>query len=517
MLTCGVWVKRGIAKEVPDKVELTEEDLKQLLDGTEEKLRDVIGDDEELGLDKEFPNINKEDPDEELKNEANENNQNAEKTATGDDDTDIIMEYGLEDYDNEGSLMTGAGMSGLMYYNNFNEDPYVDLKGIEEDEKEDEIIKKDDNLYVVGKMEEESSCLEVYVYNEAEDSLYVHHDILLESFPLCLEWLSFDPALNGKSGNYVALGTMENDIQIWDLDIVNTIEPAYILAGQKKKKKKKGSATSTNKSGHTDAVLCLSWNTNAVNVIASGSADKSICLWDLSKVTTVHRLTHHSDKIQSVKWHPQDPQSLLTGSFDKSAAVLDCRSPKTFKSWKISGECEQVLWNHFSPYNFFVSSDDGVVQYFDVRTEEPVFTLHAHDMATTGISLSNQFTNCLTTVSTDKILKLWDFTDGKPVNILSRDMKLGALNFINNCPDAGLLYAIGGEKEGLITLDLSETTQGKQHFQNKSASTTAKENATKLITDDTTMEALSSLSLQTEQPKENKEIVKRKKTKKKKK
>ena len=41
------------------------------------------------------------------------------------------------------------------------------------------------------------------------------------------------------SGNYVALGTMEPEIQIWDLDVVNTIEPAYVLAGQKKKKKKK--------------------------------------------------------------------------------------------------------------------------------------------------------------------------------------------------------------------------------------------------------------------------------------
>ena len=43
------------------------------------------------------------------------------------------------------------------------------------------------------------------VYNEEEDSLYVHHDILLESFPLCLEWLSFDPALNGKSGKLFIL------------------------------------------------------------------------------------------------------------------------------------------------------------------------------------------------------------------------------------------------------------------------------------------------------------------------
>lgn len=233
MLTCGVWVRRGIAKEVPDKVALTEDDLKQLLDNTKEKIKGIEDTDGQDLDDEKLSILNS--------NVSDKNDSNVKEEMNEDEDSDaeIRAEYGLDGYDEEGTLMDGAGMSGLMYFKSNDDDPYIDIKDMDDDEKNDFLIKSDDNLFVVGKMEEDYSCLDVYVYNEDEDSCYVHHDIILDSFPLCLEWLSFDPALNGKSGNYVALGTMEPDIQVWDLDIVDTVEPAFILAGTKKKKKKK--------------------------------------------------------------------------------------------------------------------------------------------------------------------------------------------------------------------------------------------------------------------------------------
>jgi len=42
---------------------------------------------------------------------------------------------------------------------------------------------------VVGKVENEYSSLEMYIYESEKYNLYVHHEIELSSFPLCLEFI----------------------------------------------------------------------------------------------------------------------------------------------------------------------------------------------------------------------------------------------------------------------------------------------------------------------------------------
>lgn len=91
------------------------------------------------------------------------------------------------------------------------------------------------------------------VYNEEEGSFYVHHDFLLPSFPLCIEWMHYDPETK-EPGNVCAIGSMDPVITIWDLDIQDSLEPILKL-GSKKNRRKNIEA-----SGHKDAVLDLSWN-----------------------------------------------------------------------------------------------------------------------------------------------------------------------------------------------------------------------------------------------------------------
>jgi len=506
MLTCAAWVKRGIAKEIPDKVELSKEEIDKLFQETTQRAKE-----DEAKVD------------EAEKKETTGKSEIADEGEIedkGDDEDAELDEYDLENYDeeDEGELMTGAGMAGLTYFASNDDDPYITMKNFDDEDRDDFVIKSDDNLIVIGKMEEEYCNLEIYVYNENESSLYVHHDIMLESVPLAIEWLSYDVATENQPGNFLAVGTMDPHIEIWDLDVVDTLESVVTLGKKpRKKKKKKKPVTTTTNDGHKDAVLGLSWNRNARNVLASGSADETVMLWDMQECKYVHTLKHHKDKVQCLHWHPYEAQSLLTGSYDRSVHVLDCRNPESStKHWTVDGEVERVLWDHLSPYNFLASTDQGTVYYQDVRSDSSVFQISAHDKAVTGLTLSNEVRGCLVTASADKMAKVWDYSNGKPAFVMSKDMKMGQLNFTCACPDSPLTFVFGGEKDGVRLLNLLDTAAGKEHFGKRNFKKVEVPSSDTKMETDSAESALAALSLQNRTVNEPKNIVKRKKKKSKK-
>ena len=73
------------------------------------------------------------------------------------------------------------------------------------------------------------STLEVYVYEPPTGNLYVHHDITLPAFPLCVEWGDVGPS--GGTGSFAAIGTFKQGIEVWNLDVLDPLEPTCTLGG----------------------------------------------------------------------------------------------------------------------------------------------------------------------------------------------------------------------------------------------------------------------------------------------
>jgi hypothetical protein len=79
--------------------------------------------------------------------------------------------------------------------------------------------------------------LQVWVYEEADEvggpsNLYVHHDILLHAFPLSVAWTDCSPIGRVEAGNFAAVGTMSPGVEIWDLDVTDSVEPIASLGGE---------------------------------------------------------------------------------------------------------------------------------------------------------------------------------------------------------------------------------------------------------------------------------------------
>ncbi|CAH1961226.1 unnamed protein product [Acanthoscelides obtectus] len=397
---CIRWVRRGVASEKPTEVKLTRDELTKIIKENKEKLE------------------------EEAKN-VQEEPMDADQAA-GD-------EYNFEQYDEDDNKNAESviGITSLA--------TEVEEDADDDSEKEDDIIKPTDNLILVGHVEKDASVLEVHIYNEEEESFYVHHDIFLPSFPLCLEWLNYEP--NSPKGNYCAVGSLSPIIEVWDIDLVNVLEPAFTLGRSGSRKKNK------ERIGHTDAVLALAWNKTFDHVIASGSADHSILLWDMEKQVPNTTITAFGEKVQCLDWHRLESQTLLAGGCDSTARIFDCRTPEPHQKWSLDGEAERLYWNPLEPFAFVVGTSKGTVQCFDCRKGQ-LWIIEAHSKEVTGLAISDRCPGLMVTASPDEMVKTWDYKTGaEPRLVQEKEYKMGNIHCLELCPDTPFVVALGGDNK----------------------------------------------------------------------
>jgi periodic tryptophan protein 1 len=426
--------------------------------------------------------------------------------AGGDTLAAAMAELDMDNYDDNDDQdlparrLLGAGNPGMAYHRNPKEDPYLrDSRGngsdSDDSEEEDLRIRDDDLLILAARNDEDVSHLEMWVYEEADErgegNLYVHHAILLPAFPLALAWMDVDPTRRQSSGNFAAVGSFEPGIEIWNMDVLDAVEPVATLGGadyeaaralaeqeisggggggkkdkkKKKKSKKKGESSDlpqvpVKPGSHEDAVLGLSWNREFRNVLASCSADTTVKVWDVAECKVSHTLTYHTNKVQAVAWNPAEGQILLSGGFDQKVCMADMRTPDGAPaSWDIPADVEALAWDPHNPTSFAVSAENGEVLFYDARGgagSKPLMQLAAHSKATSALAFNPAVKGMILTASTDKKIKLWGLDVGSgtaPELLASEDLKVGAIFSASFCRDAPMVLAAGGAKGAVAVWD----------------------------------------------------------------
>eukprot|EP01060_Flectonema_neradi_P040273 TRINITY_DN910_c2_g1_i1.p1 TRINITY_DN910_c2_g1~~TRINITY_DN910_c2_g1_i1.p1 ORF type:complete len:444 (+),score=103.24 TRINITY_DN910_c2_g1_i1:45-1376(+) len=415
-LTSGVWIPIGASKAVPEKYVPSSEEMERARGKVAMMAAEAgDGDEDENMDDEEFEEIEEIDDDDDFNS-----------------DDGPTLEVPLQG--------TAEGIA--------------DIESDDESEMDDLHIKNSDMLFMCTHQRHNGEpSLEVYIYDDSNQNIFLHHDIPLPAIPLCVTWCGAGYKADNEgsisSGSYAAVTTFLPFIEVWDLDVIEAPDPVVTLGGCKRTSDNYRSKTLTSrelkKSSHQDSVLCARWNPGVRKVLASGSADLTVKLWDLATAENLHTFKHHQAPIQCVEWCAKNPQLMLTGSFDQTVCMVDCRSQKVTGKIDIGSTPEAMQWSQTDENLMWMTTDTGkLVQYDSRKGGKPSWSVQAHTGEASGLTVNNTITGLIATSGVDQQIKLWDVRSDPSV-VCSRDLGQGRVFGLQFSPDKPTFLLASGD------------------------------------------------------------------------
>jgi WD40 repeat protein len=207
--------------------------------------------------------------------------------------------------------------------------------------------------------------------------------------------------------------------------------------------------------GHTDWVNSLAFSPDG-SILASGSNDKSVRLWNVADGRLLYKLTGHTNTVRSVAFSP-DGTTVASGSEDGTVRLWNVndgrpvgeplrghRSKVTSVAFSRNGK---ILASGGGNETFTGPSGDTTIRLWDVTSRaligEP---LQGHTLTVGTLAFSPRDDNILASGSWDRTIRLWNIADRHP-----RSTSLtGHTNLIRTVafsPDGKTLASAGGDRE----------------------------------------------------------------------
>jgi WD40 repeat protein len=194
--------------------------------------------------------------------------------------------------------------------------------------------------------------------------------------------------------------------------------------------------------GHSDMVTAVAYSPDG-KIIASGSNDRTIKLWDTSSHLSLVTFNGHSGPISALAFSP-DGKTLASSSQDSTVKLWDTVLHQEIPT-RI-GHTGAVQSLAFSPDGKILATggDDATVKLWDTasRTEIDTFKGHQDSVAQVAFSFDGKI---LASRTEDSHLKLWDMRSGKELAAFEGDTGVSAIAFSPN----GNILATGGDDGGV--------------------------------------------------------------------
>jgi WD40 repeat protein len=183
-------------------------------------------------------------------------------------------------------------------------------------------------------------------------------------------------------GTILASGSADRRIRLWNTDTGKII---YTF------------------DGHQDSILAMQFMPNGKILISTG-IDRTIRFWDLERRQLLKTIDAHEQTIHALAIS-RDGRTIVTGSSDRTVQV---RHLGTSTHDTLHGHQEAVLAVAISPDGKTIASGsmDGKMNLWDADTKQSIASIQAHDSAVRSIVfLPNG--QALITASWDRMMKIW--------------------------------------------------------------------------------------------------------------
>jgi U3 small nucleolar RNA-associated protein 12 len=168
---------------------------------------------------------------------------------------------------------------------------------------------------------------------------------------------------------------------------------------------------------HKSAITSLEFNKN-MNILASGSNDTNIFIWDIIGESVLFKLTGHKDSINKVMFY-----TVQTDNFEEIEILVSSSKDNTIKVWNVKNqETLQTIADLVHKVTDFLIYDDVLILgSFDQKIRLYQFNQNSFNKSSTKDNNYFVIKGHLTRQSNSKIISISLSKDSKLISILSKD------------------------------------------------------------------------------------------------
>jgi WD40 repeat protein len=222
-------------------------------------------------------------------------------------------------------------------------------------------------------------------------------------------------------GKILASGSNDRTVRLWDLNGKPIGQPCV---------------------GHNDSVTSVTFSPDG-KILASGSDDRTVRLWDLNGKPIGQPCVGHNDSVTSVTFSP-DGKILASGSNDKTIRLWDCKGNAIGKEFV--GHKSFVSSIAFSPSGkrILSGSGDHTICLWELNGSIIGQPIYGHNDFVTSVCFSPDG-QTFASSSCDRTIRLWNLK-GKPIGkpIEAHDKYVTDVVF---SPDGQTLASSGGDNK----------------------------------------------------------------------